>query len=135
MVQSRRHLAWDGDAVAAVLDRHAGVVRAYFCGHFHPGGYTVRDSGVHHLTFTAILDALTPDGGPSNAWAVATLGADAVDVEGGGEQPSYRLCWGGRKPSPAAAAPDAPAATAAADGAAAAPVVATPAAGDGATNA
>lgn len=95
----------------------------------------MRDSGVHHLTFTAILDALTPDGGPSNAWAVATLGADAVDVEGGGAQPSYRLCWGGRKPSPAAAAPDAPAATAAADGAAAAPVVATPAAGDGATNA
>lgn len=193
-MQSRRHLAWDGDAVAEVLDRHAGVVRAYVCGHFHPvrwvggvgggvstapagdmvcqprmhvpvvalacmmlflrralaslparcfcppgcvnylskpltrpgadpasapapfplvrprglsqpspvvslslppsqGGYTVRVSGVHHLTFTAILDALSPDGAPSNAWAVVTLGDDAVVVEGGGEEPSRRLCW------------------------------------------
>ncbi|GAB0489293.1 hypothetical protein MMPV_000510 [Pyropia vietnamensis] len=90
---SSRHLAWDGDAVAEALDRHAGVVRAYFCGHFHPGGYTVRESGVHHLTFTAILDALTPDGEPSNAWAVVTLGDNAIDVEGAGEERSRRLCW------------------------------------------
>lgn len=106
---SRRHLAWDGDAVAEVLDRHVGVVRAYFCGHFHPGGYTVRDSGVHHLTFTAILDALSPDGAPSNAWAVVTLGDDAVIVEGGDEEPSRRLCWAtATSPVPAADGESAP---------------------------
>lgn len=54
----------------------------------------MRPSGVHHLTFTAILDALTPDGAPSNAWAVATLRSDGVDVEGEGEEPCRELRWG-----------------------------------------
>ena len=53
----------------------------------------MRPSGVHHLTFTAILDALTPDGAPSNAWAVATLRDDGIDVEGAGAQPSRTLRW------------------------------------------
>lgn len=34
--QTPAHPAWDGPAVAALLDEYADVVRAYFCGHHHP---------------------------------------------------------------------------------------------------
>ncbi|OSX70044.1 hypothetical protein BU14_0941s0004 [Porphyra umbilicalis] len=88
------HPAWDAPTVAALLDANADVVRAYFCGHHHPGGYTVRPSGVHHVNFVAILDAATPAGAPANAYAVATFEADAITIDGRGVQPSYRLTWG-----------------------------------------
>jgi manganese-dependent ADP-ribose/CDP-alcohol diphosphatase len=53
---SERHLLWNNDAALAVLDRHAGVVEAFFAGHYHTGGYACR-CGVHHLTLNGMLEA------------------------------------------------------------------------------
>jgi 3',5'-cyclic AMP phosphodiesterase CpdA len=53
---SERHLLWNNDAALAVLDRHAGVVEAFFAGHYHTGGYACR-CGVHHVTLNGMLEA------------------------------------------------------------------------------
>lgn len=42
--------------VGGLLSAHSSVVKAYFCGHHHPGGYAYKN-GIHHVTFEGILDA------------------------------------------------------------------------------
>jgi len=76
---------WDAEAVLERIARHDGV-KAYFAGHHHGGGYAEVD-GVHHVTFPAICDA--PQDG--NAYALVTLHADRIEIDGTGDVPDRVL--------------------------------------------
>lgn len=60
-------------------------VKAYFCGHNHPGGFAEKD-GIHFINFKAMVD--TKD---STAFAKVTFTKDSLFVEGHGREPSRRL--------------------------------------------
>ena len=83
------HLVWNAGEVLATLDRHDCVV-AYFNGHAHAGGYT-RRNGVHHLSFTAMLESPI-----ENAFAVVHVYEERLEVEGVGRQPGFVLSLGER---------------------------------------
>lgn len=47
---SKEHLLWNYQEVCSILeDRSLSTVVAYFCGHFHPGGYALHN-GIHYIT-------------------------------------------------------------------------------------
>ncbi len=70
---------WESEeTLLPVLKEYNDVVAAYFCGHFHEGGYAQRD-GIHHLTFASILDS-----DETNSYAFVTLGDESITVEGVG---------------------------------------------------
>merc|ERR1712118_294632 len=52
------HIAWDHDATRQLLEENCDVVKAYFAGHWHPGGYAY-EGGIHHVTFQGIVEAWT----------------------------------------------------------------------------
>lgn len=78
------HLIWDAERLESILV-HSGVVKAYFCGHDHDGGYAQR-KGIHHVTFEAILDS--NDGG---AVGVAELRKHCIIINGVGTLSSRKL--------------------------------------------
>ena len=82
----RTHAAWNHAAIRAVLTRPGSPVVLYLAGHDHEGGYA-EGGGVHWVTVEAMCEA--PPG--SNAYAVVTLGQDAVVVEGVGSVTSRVL--------------------------------------------
>jgi len=51
-----RHLLYDRDVILRLLDRFPGTVVGWFSGHYHEGGYALRNQ-CHHVTFEAILEA------------------------------------------------------------------------------
>lgn len=75
-----QHVAWFANDVLDVFRRYADVVRAYFAGHYHSGGYFKRD-GVHHITFSALLDS-----DDSNSYAFVSLRRNRIEVEGVGNR-------------------------------------------------
>jgi manganese-dependent ADP-ribose/CDP-alcohol diphosphatase len=75
---SERHLLWNNDAALALLDRHAGVVEAFFAGHFHTGGYACR-CGVHHVTLNGMLEAPASD---SSCHAFVDVFSDRLELRG-----------------------------------------------------
>jgi hypothetical protein len=75
---------WNDEEVVSILEKHP-CVKAYFCGHNHAGGYTLRN-GVHYLIFAGMVE--TPD---ENAFAVVGLGKDAIQVKGFGREKSRSL--------------------------------------------
>lgn len=77
---------WDANTVATNLARNSDVVKAYFCGHFHPGSYVFRDN-IHYVTFKAMLDSQSKDG----AWAIAELYDDGILIDGRGDERSFHL--------------------------------------------
>lgn len=77
-------LVWDGERLEKILV-DSGVVKAYFCGHHHEGGYAQRE-GIHHVTFEAILDS-EDDG----AVGVVELGNHSIVINGVGKLSSRNL--------------------------------------------
>lgn len=84
---ANRSLAWDADQVLEILRKRPGLVLAYLCGHYHPGGYHLDKSGIHHVTFKAILE--TPKG---NSYATVYAYPNKVVFVGVGENmPSFEV--------------------------------------------
>lgn len=77
---------WDANTVANILARNSDVVKAYFCGHFHPGSYIFRDN-IHYVTFKAMLDSQSKEG----SWAIAELYDDGILIDGHGDESSLHL--------------------------------------------
>ena len=57
-----------------------GTVVAYFCGHFHQGGYfkeTRNNKTIHHVTFPAIIETLPS----SNAYSLVKVYDTKIVIE------------------------------------------------------
>lgn len=66
----------------------AGIVRAFFQGHDHAGGFA-RINGIPYLTFRAEVDGSGPE---NNAYAMVYVLKDGtIQVEGYGKQESFEL--------------------------------------------
>jgi manganese-dependent ADP-ribose/CDP-alcohol diphosphatase len=78
---ARDHRMAQPEPLLEALDR-AGCVVAWFAGHDHAGGYTVRN-GVHHVTVTGMVEA--PD---ENAYAFVELHPAHLREIGMGKEPS-----------------------------------------------
>jgi manganese-dependent ADP-ribose/CDP-alcohol diphosphatase len=80
------HLLWNHLELVEILNQNSDVVKAYISGHWHHGGY-YRDpeSGIHHLTLRAILEAST-DKGPDcgNAYAFVDVFPTKISLRGCG---------------------------------------------------
>lgn len=69
-------VAWNGEAVATLLDEFADVAPLYACGHWHGGGYAQRLSGVHHWTCEGMVEA----GELACGYATVALHAERIEV-------------------------------------------------------
>lgn len=76
---------WERDMLRNVLERY-GVVKAYFAGHHHEGGYA-KVAGIHHVTFEGLLDAEHDMG----AVGVIELGTEMIEIKGHGKLTSRVL--------------------------------------------
>lgn len=76
---------WERDMLKEVLEKD-GVVKAYFAGHHHEGGYA-KVGGIHHVTFEALLDAEHEMG----AVGVVELGTETIEIKGHGKMTSRFL--------------------------------------------
>ena len=76
--------AWDAPTLAALL-RKFPCAKAYINGHNHAGAHVVRE-GFHYLTLDGMVD--TRD---RNAFSVATLYRDRLELTGFGRQESRVL--------------------------------------------
>lgn len=74
------HELWNAEDVLALLDRSPQVV-AYLNGHVHKNRYEYRQ-GIHYLTLAGVVER-----GP-NAFAIANIYADRIEIEGFGQQES-----------------------------------------------
>jgi manganese-dependent ADP-ribose/CDP-alcohol diphosphatase len=83
------HMMFDAKIVTDMLKKYNDVVRAYFAGHYHSGGYAKLDS-VHHVTFNSILDS-----DETNSYAFVHLYPDKIEIEGVGTRgtPSRTLTF------------------------------------------
>lgn len=79
--------AWDSQQVIDLLRKHPGTVLAYLAGHYHPGGYHVDKSGIHHVTFHAVLETKPGD----NSYATVFVHSDKVVFKGAGSIPSFEI--------------------------------------------
>jgi 3',5'-cyclic AMP phosphodiesterase CpdA len=59
-------------------------VKAYFCGHYHAGSYSVRE-GIHLVNFKGMVDTR------QNSFAVVTLTADSILIKGYGRETDRKL--------------------------------------------
>lgn len=85
LVSESGHQAWNAPAILKVLGSHR-CVRAYLCGHQHPGGLAITGQGVPMITFRSVLG---PPG--VNAWSVLTLTRSHLHIEGLGREVSRSL--------------------------------------------
>lgn len=81
------HLIWDSAKVAQLLHSNAGTVKAYFCGHYHEGGYA-EVGGVHHVTFESVVDS-----GAEGACGIVELRDSEIVVVGSGTTTSRRMMF------------------------------------------
>ena len=79
------HRAWNGDEVCELLHATPGLVALCLAGHDHVGGFACVN-GVPHVTLEAVLEA--PIG--SNAYAVATIHDDRIEICGWGTSVTSR---------------------------------------------
>lgn len=80
------HLLWDNESVACIFEQFKDVVKAYFAGHFHQGGYFERN-GIHYVVFESILDSQHDDG----SYATVKLFDNAIVIDGHGDMTSRTL--------------------------------------------
>jgi hypothetical protein len=59
-------------------------VKAYFNGHYHPGGYS-EINGIHLVSFHGMVNT------KQNAYAIVTLTSDSILIDGYGREPDRRL--------------------------------------------
>lgn len=82
------HVLWDNESVACVFEQFKDVVKAYFAGHFHQGGYIERN-GIHYVIFESILDSQHDDG----SYAIVKLFNNAIVIDGHGDMSSRTLVF------------------------------------------
>lgn len=70
------HLVFNHAELVELLDAHADVVALYLAGHYHPGGYARRSSGVHHVTCEGLVEA--SEG--AAAYAHLSIGEHAIEI-------------------------------------------------------
>ena len=80
------HRMKEPEPVLALLDRHPEVI-AYFAGHDHAGGYTVRNR-VYHWTLHGMVDYPEP-----LTYAMIEVFADRLEVTGHGAIPTRTLSF------------------------------------------
>lgn len=80
------HVMWHNDKLLDLFRTYSGTVKAYFSGHYHPGGYAKKDD-VHHVTLEAILDSDKEEG----ASAVLELHDSWISIDGIGSLTTRRL--------------------------------------------
>lgn len=78
------HALWNHEEVLEMIEEHKSV-KAYFNGHNHAGNYLLRN-GIHFITFKGMVETEN-----ENAYALVTLKADRIIVEGYGREPSREL--------------------------------------------
>ncbi len=78
------HNMWDAPRIIDLLTRHV-CVGAWFCGHNHEGNYGLLN-GKHFVNFKGMVD--TPD---ENAFAIAEVYADRIEITGFGREESRSL--------------------------------------------
>lgn len=71
------HVAWEHERLCSLFEENCDVVKAYFAGHWHCGGY-VYANGVHHVTWVAVVEAW------DNAFAVVDFYSDRISIKGHG---------------------------------------------------
>lgn len=81
-----QHTVWDHKLLVNLIRTYGGAVKAYFCGHYHDGGYAFKD-GIHHVTFEAVLDADDADG----SCGVVELHDSKIAIKGIGTMTSRLL--------------------------------------------
>jgi len=84
----KTHAAWNWRELQEVLTSSQYSVVLHLSGHDHMGGYSCI-KGVHFLTVEAMLEA--PFG--SNAYAVATILSDKIQIKGVGSARSHILAF------------------------------------------
>lgn len=77
---------WDFESVASIFDDFKDVVKAYFAGHYHQGGY-VQKNGIHYVIFESVLDSQHQDG----SCGLVHLFDDGIEITGHGEMTSRHL--------------------------------------------
>ncbi|GAX74983.1 hypothetical protein CEUSTIGMA_g2429.t1 [Chlamydomonas eustigma] len=82
----RTHTAWNWRELQDVLTSKQYTVKLHLSGHDHMGGYSFVN-GVHFVTMEAMLEA--PPG--SNAYAVACILPDSIEIKGVGSAKSHFL--------------------------------------------
>ncbi|KAH9500343.1 hypothetical protein Btru_073826 [Bulinus truncatus] len=85
LTNDAQYLAWNYDEIIDVIGQYQCVI-GVFTGHRHDGG-SVQDGHTHHVTFQGIIE--TPPG--VDAFAVARLLDESVEVKGAGRIPCYSL--------------------------------------------
>jgi len=71
--------------VRAILEG-AGTVAAAFAGHLH-WTRTAQINGIHYVTLGSLVDTAYTDGEPAGAYALVTVGAQAIEVTVSGRAP------------------------------------------------
>ena len=79
------HNAWDAPQVRDILESRGNVV-AYFNGHDHAGRYG-EVNGIHYLNLRGMVEQPYP----ANSYAVVTVQANKVRVDGHGSEPDRVL--------------------------------------------
>jgi predicted phosphodiesterase len=77
---------WNHEEVLEVIARHRHVL-GWINGHHHAGGFVERD-GVFYLTLSGMVDTEE-----SNAYAVARVYSDRIELVGHGREPSRELLF------------------------------------------
>jgi len=57
---------WNGAELLALIEEYTDIIRGYWAGHLHEGGYGERN-GIEYITFKGIIEH------PQNTWSVVTL--------------------------------------------------------------
>lgn len=82
----QQHVMWESQWLVDLLTEYRHVVKAYFAGHFHEGGYVMQD-GVHYVTCESVLDSSSPQGSAG----IVTLWHDRIEITGYGDMTSRTL--------------------------------------------
>ncbi|KAI0560655.1 Metallophosphoesterase [Gracilaria domingensis] len=86
--QYQMHVIWDGQWLTDLFSEYKHVVKAYFAGHYHEGGYLLNN-GIHYVTCESILDSESPEGSA----AIVELWPDRIVISGHGDMTSRKLLF------------------------------------------
>eukprot|EP00178_Gracilaria_changii_P028371 TRINITY_DN99_c0_g1_i1.p2 TRINITY_DN99_c0_g1~~TRINITY_DN99_c0_g1_i1.p2 ORF type:complete len:261 (-),score=32.52 TRINITY_DN99_c0_g1_i1:2184-2966(-) len=84
----QEHVVWESQWLLDLFTEYKHIVKAYFAGHFHEGGY-MFNSGVHYITCESILDSKSSVGSAG----VVELWPDRIEIIGHGDMTSRQLMF------------------------------------------
>lgn len=82
----QEHVMWESHWLVDLFTEYKHVVKAYFAGHFHQGGYVSRN-GVHYVTCESVIDSSSLEGSAG----IVDLWQDRIDITGYGDMTSRTL--------------------------------------------